>query len=586
MQLSDSPSTHVPRAGLAKPVTLLAFLAFAASLHASPLITVLAPAGDASGGSPVFFESYATSPGCAAGIASMRIDTSPGGNDFSVSGGHIEHFFTLDAGSYSATIEAADECGHSATTAVDFAVHTDPGISVYLPHQSSAPGPLHFAASAQNPSCSRGMAAMRVISASGVTLYHVVANTADAYVTLPPGANALTLKAWDNCGNVFNKPLNETVTSPPDAWLYARGLNASGHGVVEEFAVDSNGSLSNPGGASTPPQFSFPGSQVVVDPGGWFAYGASYYGGIDAYQIDRSNGSLRPVPGSPYAFNVSELGDQEGPTLFMEPAGNFLLVIYHGATGGQPAGIASYRIDHSTGALSFTGSMITFGNATSGYGAASQPATNPVGRFLYLSATESPNTLEKLYGYEIDMDTGSFDSLPGSPFPFLNGGLSATTGDFLYSGVATSESQGEVSGLEVHATSGGLTVLAGSPYAAGTIGPNLVWTDAQGRYVWAWEDASGSSTKNGLQAFTVDPSTGALTPSGSLQELPGAQSFTLAEDSTGRYVFTGTQNTGPGTSPDLVSWRIASNGTLEPLTTLDILGGSVASVAVVPGTSQ
>lgn len=586
MQLLHSPRTHVPLVGIATSLTLLPFLAFTASLHASPVITVLAPAAGVSGGSPVFFEAYATSPGCAAGIASMRINSSPGANDFSVAGAHIEHFFTLDSGSYSASIEATDNCGSSLSKAIDFAVHSAAGISVYLPHQPSASGPIHIAASAQSPSCAKGIAAMRFVSASGITLYHVYANTADAYVTLPPGANALTLKAWDNCGGVFNTPLNTTVTTSPDAWLYARGLNAGGQNVVEELTVESDGSLSNPGGASTAPQFSFPGGQVVVDPGGWFAYGASYSGGICAYQIDRSNGALRPISGSPYAFNVASLGDQEGPTLFMDPTGNFVMVVYHGAYGGQPAGIAAYRINRSTGALSFTGSMLTFGSASSGYGAASQPVTNPVGRFLYVSATESTSTPEKLHGYEVDMDTGALDALPGSPFPFLEGGLSATTGNFLYSGVALSQSEGEVSGLELHPTSGGMTVLAGSPYAAGTIGPSLVWTDAQGRYLWAWEYASGTSTKNGLQVFTIDPSTGALTLSGTLAELPAAQSFTLAEDSTGNYVFTGIQNAGSGTSDDLVSWSIRSNGMLEPITSLDILNGDVVSVAVVPGTPQ
>lgn len=534
----------------------------------------------------MFIEAYATSPGCAAGVSSIRIETTPGANSFSVAGGHLEHFFTLDAGSYSAAIEATDRCGASASKVIDFAIRSDSGISVFLPHQASVPGPVHIAASAQNPSCAGGMAAIRVISASGVTLYHIDANAADAYVTLPLGANALTLKAWDNCGNVFNTPLHATVAGAPDAWLYAKGVNAAGQSVVEELAVGSDGSLNNPGGANAAPQFSFPGSQVVVDPGGWFAYGASYSGGIYAWQIDRGNGSLLPVPGSPYAFNLANLGDQQGPTLLVDPTGNFVLVVYHGAYGGQPAGVASYRIDRSTGALSFTGSMLTFGSAGAGYGSASQPVTNPVGRFLYLSATENTSAPEKLYGFEVNMNSGALDALPGSPFPFREGGLFATTGDFLYSGVATSESEGEIAGLEVHPTSGGLTVLSGSPYAVGTLGPSLVWTDALSRFAWAWEYASGSSTRNGIQAFTIDPSTGALMRSGSPEDLPAVQSFTLDEDSTGSYVFTGTQNANAATNANLISWRIDTDGTLEPVTRLSVLNGDVVSIALVPGNPQ
>jgi hypothetical protein len=86
-------------------------LLLAVAAYSESTITVISPKAGISGGSPVFYEAYATSAGCAKGIASMRIYSAPGVNAYTVNGAHIETFISLSAGSYSTTVQTWDNCG-------------------------------------------------------------------------------------------------------------------------------------------------------------------------------------------------------------------------------------------------------------------------------------------------------------------------------------------------------------------------------------------------------------------------------------------------------------------------------------------
>jgi hypothetical protein len=123
----------------------------------------------------------------------MRIYSAPGVNAFTTSGAHIEHFITVVPGSYSTVVQAWDNCGGVVKAAVDLTVDSTAGVSVFLPNQTSAEWPVHVAASAQNPSCSGGISALRIYTASGVTPYTIDSNMLDAYVNLVPGTYNLAV---------------------------------------------------------------------------------------------------------------------------------------------------------------------------------------------------------------------------------------------------------------------------------------------------------------------------------------------------------------------------------------------------------
>lgn len=70
--------------------TILILLTVAA--YASPTVTVISPKSGTAAGAPVFYEAYATSPECSAGISEMRIYTAPGVNAFTIGGATLNIF--------------------------------------------------------------------------------------------------------------------------------------------------------------------------------------------------------------------------------------------------------------------------------------------------------------------------------------------------------------------------------------------------------------------------------------------------------------------------------------------------------------
>jgi hypothetical protein len=552
----------------------------AIAAFSQPTVTVLSPKAGLTAGSPVFYQAYATSPECANGISAMRIYSAPNVDAYTVDGGHMETFITLSPGSYSTVVQAWDNCGGVSKVDVPLTVSDTAGVSVYLPNHSSAYWPVHIAASAQSPDCSAGINAIRIYTAPYVSPYNIYSNELDAYVTLQPGNYDLTVQAWDNCGNVFKTDLTESIESSHDAYLYSSGLSE-----IAELEIQSDGALKNPNGTGNPPEFSSPEtSSIVVDPGGWFLYAGSDLG-IYGFQIDRSSGALVSIPGSPFPLNIT-LGDQGEPGIFMDPAGGFVYVIYHsGGNPATPAGVATYRIERATGTLTYTGFTVFFGNSSAGYGGVGDLVTNPTGQFVYFCATSNDETLEELQAYTLDPNNGSLTAVAGSPYDFT--GSPTTTGAYLYLGSSVSESQGDVIGMEVNSSTGAVTQLPGSPFSAGSPGwpiSNSFLADWKTRYAWAFEVQEEGGYSVGLQAFTIDSSTGTLTPSKDLMDLPFG--MWLAEDHTGSYIFTGGADYNSSTVPNVEAWSILSDGTLKAINSFNILSSQVDSVVAATANPQ
>jgi hypothetical protein len=559
---------------LTKFPTILILLTAAA--YASPTVTVISPKVGTNAGAPVFYEAYATSPGCAAGIAAMRIYSAPGVSAFTVNGAHIEHFLNLDPGTYSTVVQAWDKCGGVSKTTVNLTVNSDAGVSVYLPNESSAHWPVHIAASAESPSCSKGIAAIRIYTAGGASLYDIHSNTLDAYVNLVPGTYDITVQAWDNCGQVYKSRLAEVVRAGSDAYLYGV-INSQN---IEEFKISSNGTLINPNGSGSPPTFSAPSAdRLTVDPGGWFVYAVSDLG-IYGFQINQSNGALVPIPGSPFPLNNTAAGPASEPTIIMDPTGNFVYLAYRGNGYSEAASLATYRIHRSGGSLTWTGWTRSFGNPEAGcYSDLQGLATNFTGQYLYLALSSCSTLPERTYGFVTDSNDGFLNTnVLGSPYQFA--GVPASANDYLYLGTASANgANGEVLGASIDMSTGALTQMEDSPFFAGS--PDLaigaVWADWEGRFLWANE---GFEQTDGLQAFVINPATGELTSSGALQLFPEA-SMNLVEDHSGQVVFT---SVAPlvGNGSQVASWTISSKGTLNPLNTLTLpTNESLGSIAVV-----
>jgi hypothetical protein len=290
------------------------------------------------------------------------------------------------------------------------------------------------------------------------------------------------------------------------------------------------------------------------------------------------------MPGSPFRFNIDQLGDQGPPTILMDPAGNFVYVGYHGGGGGAAtAGVATYRIERSSGELTWTGFALYFGSESSGFGGLDSPTTDSTGRYFYCSCGKPTLQLRE---YAVDANNGFLTAAPGSPFQFV--GSPASTGKYLYLGATKNPSEGDVLGLAVNYSNGTVTQLPGSPFSAGSPGWPItpLWADWQSRFLWGLEFQNQTAASNGLQAFTINSSTGAVAPSGSFMNFPLLLFFDLVEDHSGKYVFTGMTRNGSNSGPDLASWSIAPDGTWKEINSLDISSGVVSSIAVAPKNPQ
>jgi 6-phosphogluconolactonase (cycloisomerase 2 family) len=513
------------------------FILFTFTAYAVPVVTVISPKAGISGGSPVFYEAYAVSSGCAKGISAIRIYTAPGVMAFTTSGDHLETFVQLKAGSYNTVVQAWDNCGGVGKTAVAIKINATAGVTVYLPSGKTDSSPIHIAASAQNSACAKGINAIRIYTASSVSPYTVNASQLDAYVSLPAKNYAATVQAWDNCGHVFKSAFPLAVSGSAAGYLYS-SYGTADKGVAK-LNVTADGSLSNPNGEGDPPIFAAAGAfSATSDPGGWFVY-VSADKGIFGFQVNPANGSLTSIAGSPFASPQSVM-------VQVDPSGNFLYSIGNNIT--------TYRINRSSGALTATNKATSIPVGASQFTSTDQ--------YFYLLGSSQP---VEILGFKLDSNTGALIGVPGSPYRSLGSGthmldVLTASGKFLFAGanlVSSGNISGEIFTFAINNSNGALSLIARPPLLAPQEDQQLsnIWADAQRRFAWAlWQDTTG--TGNSIAAYDIE-SDGSLVPTGFAvaPPYPGAFNF-LQEDGIGQHLFTFWED---ATQQGVATWDI-SNG--------------------------
>jgi 6-phosphogluconolactonase len=230
------------------------------------------------------------------------------------------------------------------------------------------------------------------------------------------------------------------------------------------------------------------------------------------------------------------------PPCTVKPPAEFL---YATTSTGQ---VLSLPIDSATGAV---------GTATSVPGPATSLDIAAVGsQFVYASDFQH----DLIYGYSINASTGALTPVAGSPFAqaplaIPNGLAAGPGGNFLYvtAGVgvdAFTLSPAGVPGL-----------IAGSPFASG--GNLELAVDPSGRFLFV----PGIDPPNGVSAFTIDSTTGALTlvPGSPFlfagQTVLNSRPFGIVVDSTGQFVYVTLEATNQVAAFSIVS----STGALLPV---------------------
>ena len=244
----------------------------------------------------------------------------------------------------------------------------------------------------------------------------------------------------------FTNDLASIAMSPSGNFLFALGTNPDA--IYKVTFNGTTGELAQ----STTTTISGDVRELILDPQGKFAFVNDLTDGkVLAYSVE-SDGSLTPVPGSPFVVPAGGLP----VNLVITSDGSFLYVPL------IPSGIAAFAVNRSTGALSNI--------AGSPFATTNQPfslAIGAGGKFIYSIGGSSNNAIE---GFSIDGATGALTAVAGSPFamPSQIGSLTVdASGKFLYATVwATTLSESAILGFAIDASTGSLTTLTSAPYNA------------------------------------------------------------------------------------------------------------------------
>lgn len=273
---------------------------------------------------------------------------------------------------------------------------------------------------------------------------------------------------------------------------------------------------------------------------------------------DAGPASFQPIAGSPMLGNspIKPLAIQ------IHPNGKYAYVLNY-------ASILPCLINPVTGALSPIGDPVAAGVGPN----ALKITAN--GNYAYVASVEG----NAIYGYAINAQTGALTPLPQSPFklavpPFS---LALSKDDqYLYTGTGLYGRQPDggwgsaISVLQV-AANGALTLQTGTPaYAPGSVSSLALSPDGKSLY------ATGYRPFNTVSAFTINPGTGRLSPTGPAQAT-GRNPWSVAVSPDGRFAYVANSS-----SDSLSTYAISpQNGALTPGKPL-ATGISPVAVAIAP----
>jgi 6-phosphogluconolactonase len=252
--------------------------------------------------------------------------------------------------------------------------------------------------------------------------------------------------------------------------------------AVRVYSVSSaNGTLSpaSVGPYSLGNSIGTPGEFAALNPA---LYVAGSAGSIAAFTANM-DGSLSPVPGSPFAAGAGL------SHLFGATNGLFL---YAANTGDANGSISAFSVG-SNGALT----------PVPGSPFATVPGGGPEGFFqsgkVLYAALKNANAVA---AFTINND-GSLTSIAGSPFPAGRGTFALNgAGGFLF---ATNNLDGTISSYNIDPSTGALAQVAGSPFAGAVSSGDTVYSAGSVLFV---PDAA----TNTIAGFAANPTTGVVGP--------------------------------------------------------------------------
>jgi 6-phosphogluconolactonase len=261
-------------------------------------------------------------------------------------------------------------------------------------------------------------------------------------------------------------------------------------GSISAYAINpSNGALTQVTGSP----FSSDGSEpweMTIGPAGKFAYVTNFYSNnVRVYAIDAKSGALTQVHGSPFGTGSNPAG------VTVDSTDRFAYV-----ANGFGSSVSGYAVSASGALTQLKGSPFATGDYPWGV------AIDPPDKFAYVTNYNSGS----VSAYTINARSGALTPVSGSPFAAGSGAFGIAIdpeGPFLY---VANEHSDTVSGYFINPSSGALTQVPGSPFAAGADSYGVA-IDPSGKFVYV-ANAQWGSAYGTISAYRINPSSGALTP--------------------------------------------------------------------------
>ena len=300
---------------------------------------------------------------------------------------------------------------------------------------------------------------------------------AGSLTALTPAAGPANSGSIANLGHflMFADPSSNEVASD----------QVSGDGTLTKVA-GSPFSLGTAAGGPT---------SILAAPYGFF-YASEPNGTIVGFSTPDDGTLTAPVPNSPFAAGTAPW-QMAAATLSASAPGPTALYV---SDGGPSGGILAYTIDSAGSLHLIAGSP--FGTLPD-WSAGSVMVSSPYLLVLFTSNASLTN-FGKVAVLSIDLNTGALTPVPGSPFSVGNAPVALTVDSSNHLFVLNS-SDHTVSAFNIE--SNGMLTAIGTPVAAGTATGGIALLPP---YLYV-ADTNASR----ILTFTIDATTGALTPAGS-----------------------------------------------------------------------
>ena len=311
-----------------------------------------------------------------------------------------------------------------------------------------------YNASATSAACAKGIAAMRIYTAPGVIAYTVNGSVLKTSIALASGTYNTVVQAWDNCGGVGKTAVTVTVANSAPVTSARFIYTLEGNGVAGWNVNSSTGALSPTGQPVVPAHVN--AFRAASDVGGNHLYVANVGSNdVSAFSINRTNGYLTPVPGSPFTVG------RPATAVAVHPSGHFVYAARAQDAAGD--GVAVFVVNANGSLSPVPGSPFATQNNPLSI------VIDPSGKYLYVADSSYQGSVD---AFSINQVNGALTPLPGSPsqLTYANG-CSGTfpedltidaAGLHLYTADAYDNA---ISGFNISATTGTLTQVPGSAFA-------------------------------------------------------------------------------------------------------------------------